>query len=107
VRRSGASRDRTGDLLLAKQALSQLSYGPEETEFREVSPGARGNRASGLEQTPTARELFVEVEIARGLLLEPQALLLGRVAKEVRRLLQHVLGDRLLAVTHIYRGYFR
>ena len=27
-RLSGASRDRTGDLLLAKQALSQLSYGP-------------------------------------------------------------------------------
>ena len=27
---SGASRDRTGDLLLAKQALSQLSYGPRE-----------------------------------------------------------------------------
>ena len=26
----GASRDRTGDLLLAKQALSQLSYGPAE-----------------------------------------------------------------------------
>ena len=25
---SGANRDRTGDLLLAKQALSQLSYGP-------------------------------------------------------------------------------
>ena len=25
---SGASRDRTGDLLLAKQALSHLSYGP-------------------------------------------------------------------------------
>ncbi len=25
----GADRDRTGDLLLAKQALSQLSYGPE------------------------------------------------------------------------------
>ena len=25
----GANRDRTGDLLLAKQALSQLSYGPE------------------------------------------------------------------------------
>jgi hypothetical protein len=24
----GANRDRTGDLLLAKQALSQLSYGP-------------------------------------------------------------------------------
>ena len=28
IRRGGASRDRTGDLLLAKQALSQLSYGP-------------------------------------------------------------------------------
>ena len=28
--RGGASRDRTGDLLLAKQALSQLSYGPGE-----------------------------------------------------------------------------
>ena len=27
----GASRDRTGDLLLAKQALSQLSYGPSFT----------------------------------------------------------------------------
>ena len=25
----GANRDRTDDLLLAKQALSQLSYGPE------------------------------------------------------------------------------
>ena len=37
----GANRDRTGDLLLAKQALSQLSYGPdigwwvwEESNFR-------------------------------------------------------------------------
>ena len=28
VQVGGASRDRTGDLLLAKQALSQLSYGP-------------------------------------------------------------------------------
>ena len=31
---SGANRDRTGDLLLAKQALSQLSYGPSSLEFR-------------------------------------------------------------------------
>ena|SRR5436190_20022929 len=30
---SGANRDRTGDLLLAKQALSHLSYGPVEPEF--------------------------------------------------------------------------
>jgi hypothetical protein len=29
---SGANRDRTGDLLLAKQALSQLSYGPRAIE---------------------------------------------------------------------------
>ena len=28
----GADRDRTGDLLLAKQALSQLSYSPIEFE---------------------------------------------------------------------------
>ena len=28
--KSGASRDRTDDLLLAKQALSQLSYGPND-----------------------------------------------------------------------------
>jgi hypothetical protein len=28
----GANRDRTGDLLLAKQALSQLSYGPVAKE---------------------------------------------------------------------------
>ena len=28
VQVGGANRDRTGDLLLAKQALSQLSYGP-------------------------------------------------------------------------------
>jgi hypothetical protein len=31
----GANRDRTGDLLLAKQALSQLSYGPWR---RELNP---------------------------------------------------------------------
>ncbi len=30
---NGANRDRTGDLLLAKQALSQLSYGPWESQY--------------------------------------------------------------------------
>src|SRR4029077_14145301 len=30
----GANRDRTGDLLLAKQALSQLSYGPASSNIR-------------------------------------------------------------------------
>ena len=69
--RSGANRDRTGDLLLAKQALSQLSYGPETFECREAP----------------VEWLLVEVEIPRRTLLEPQALLLRRVAKKVRRLL--------------------
>jgi hypothetical protein len=34
----GASRDRTGDLLLAKQALSQLSYGPARGACRTHPP---------------------------------------------------------------------
>ena len=32
----GARRDRTDDLLLAKQALSQLSYGPCRDQISEV-----------------------------------------------------------------------
>jgi hypothetical protein len=31
LKTGGANRDRTDDLLLAKQALSQLSYGPRGT----------------------------------------------------------------------------
>jgi hypothetical protein len=34
---SGADRDRTGDPLLAKQVLSQLSYRPEDTTTLQVS----------------------------------------------------------------------
>ena len=33
----GARRDRTDDLLLAKQALSQLSYGPAGNQSSDVS----------------------------------------------------------------------
>ena len=33
----GASRDRTGDLKLAKLALSQLSYGPDPDRLRHRS----------------------------------------------------------------------
>jgi hypothetical protein len=45
----GANRDRTGDLLLAKQALSQLSYGPHglsiyALESRLLQAGAVMNR---------------------------------------------------------------
>jgi hypothetical protein len=36
----GANRDRTGDLLLAKQALSQLSYGPCIGDFSSPERGA-------------------------------------------------------------------
>jgi hypothetical protein len=42
----GASRDRTGDLLLAKQALSQLSYGPSSEPPRNGGSGKI--RTSGL-----------------------------------------------------------
>ena len=35
----GARRDRTDDLMLAKHALSQLSYGPEEGERESGGPG--------------------------------------------------------------------
>jgi hypothetical protein len=39
---SGADRDRTGDPLLAKQVLSQLSYRPGNMERQQVSQPAPG-----------------------------------------------------------------
>src|SRR5208283_6197279 len=36
-RSGGASRDRTGDLLVANQTLSQLSYGPSRLIFRRLA----------------------------------------------------------------------
>jgi hypothetical protein len=42
----GARRDRTDDLLLAKQALSQLSYGPSREQGSEVSNQRARARAS-------------------------------------------------------------
>ena len=38
----GARRDRTDDLLLAKQALSQLSYGPNRSQVSDI-----GNQTAG------------------------------------------------------------
>ncbi len=38
----GARRDRTDDLLLAKQALSQLSYGPKEARPEATKVGGPG-----------------------------------------------------------------
>jgi hypothetical protein len=46
VKTGGASRDRTDDPLLAKQVLSQLSYGPVITLSRDG--GSRRTRTSGL-----------------------------------------------------------
>ena len=43
LRRGGDSRDRTGDLLLARQALSQLSYIPTYLIFRGPVPSKLNN----------------------------------------------------------------
>ena len=43
----GARRDRTDDLLLAKQALSQLSYGPLSGAGPTVALARRGKRHAG------------------------------------------------------------
>jgi hypothetical protein len=60
----GADRDRTGDLLLAKQALSQLSYGPDqmpddrdqrERTFWHLIPDIRPLVGQGRFELPTSR----------------------------------------------------
>ncbi len=89
---SGANRDRTGDLLLAKQALSQLSYGPfaGECRCRRARPRADVLRGSSLATVPCDASA-VEVEVPRWALLKPQPVVLGRILQEVRRLFEHVL----------------
>ena len=42
VRAGGASRDRTGDLLVANQTLSQLSYGPVDMAPMTILVGLGG-----------------------------------------------------------------
>jgi hypothetical protein len=49
VRVGGDDRDRTGDLLLAKQALSQLSYGPVTKQNRTSIRFRGGRRLVGLD----------------------------------------------------------
>ena len=53
----GARRDRTDDLLLAKQALSQLSYGPVEGVTASHARDAALERVVGLGrlELPTSR----------------------------------------------------
>jgi hypothetical protein len=43
---NGARQDRTADLLLAKQALSQLSYGPKAAQYTVVERGFGAQAAS-------------------------------------------------------------
>jgi hypothetical protein len=50
----GARRDRTDDLMLAKHALSQLSYGPGRLKRAKVAPPDEVVGLGGLEP-PTSR----------------------------------------------------
>ena len=43
--RTGADRDRTGNLLVANQALSQLSYGPERNRSLPLPAASLQNRS--------------------------------------------------------------
>ena len=60
-RSGGAGRDRTDDLLLAKQALSQLSYGPlsrrsrRDTTNRNADCGLKAMVGLGRFELPTSR----------------------------------------------------
>ncbi len=54
--RSGANRDRTGDLLLAKQALSQLSYGPAAIECSRAESRDATTPQPQRTQAPTRRK---------------------------------------------------
>jgi hypothetical protein len=55
VRRGGARRDRTDDLMLAKHALYQLSYGPGEAARRTIPPHIQGVVGPGRLELPTLR----------------------------------------------------
>ena len=50
----GASRNRTGDLLLAKQALSHLSYGPFGARFYGPLRCVAGEARETIDRLPTA-----------------------------------------------------
>jgi hypothetical protein len=51
----GARRDRTDDLLLAKQALSQLSYGPSQRSKATSAQRCAGMVGLGRFELPTSR----------------------------------------------------
>src|SRR5450759_3524092 len=70
---------------------------------RSTLAGGGSSQTSGGRLRASRGRLLVEVEVARRTLLEPETLLLGRLAQEVRGLLEHVvhvvLGLGILVVT--------
>ena len=56
----GAGRDRTGDLLRAKQALSQLSYSPRKSSEADWTQGPRRPASRPLTKTPELLQRFPE-----------------------------------------------
>src|SRR3954447_17074274 len=64
-------------------------------------PSAWGAASAGA--APPPLHLLAEIEVARRLLLEPEPIVLRRVLKELRRLLQHVLVLTRLALGALRR----
>ena len=60
----GAGRDRTGDLLNANQALSQLSYSPRKSSEADWTQGPRGPAPRPLIKTPELLQRFPERDSA-------------------------------------------
>src|SRR3954453_2460619 len=62
-------------------------------------------RCPAIHRSAYGRRLLIEVEVARRLLLEPEAVVLGRLLEELRRLLEHVLATRLgIGLDHVGIG---
>jgi hypothetical protein len=53
ARPGGARRDRTDDLVLAKHALSQLSYGPQPAETQSLGSAATNLAPGGRQGNPS------------------------------------------------------
>ena len=58
MRDGGARRDRTADLLRARQALSQLSYGPRTSQLRQLTSTRLGT-VEARRLSPAPREEVV------------------------------------------------
>src|SRR5581483_8601535 len=71
---NGASRARTGDLLAASEALSQLSYSPGRRQSYRARRRGRGARS-------VARDELRHVQLIAGLAAAPAALVPARLAR--------------------------